>query len=103
MILDARKGDVGYTVIDVRTGTSPQFVVWVNSDTAEWAQYNAEGMRKALLGLIDMPPALTLRKERRIDIFPEKKLVLFNMVDDDNQEDLWSTEPVKVDDLITVD
>lgn len=86
MRLDARNGDVGYRVYDLRTMREVAQVVWCDSDTAQWGSFCFDYSTRQ--------PLTITRQEKRIDIFTDIKLVLFNKVDDDNVEDLWTTPPI---------
>lgn len=76
MILDARQGHVDYFVFDVKRMIEPRCVLWVNDETAQWGQivepttvFNGE--------------LNTVRnQEDRITIYLDRKLILFNEVDD---------------------
>ena len=75
VILDARKGDVHYHCYDAKTCRIVKRVVWVNDETAQWGRY--------------LPPRLGAHEldletvqEDRITIYPDRRLVVFNEVDD---------------------
>lgn len=81
MILDARKGDVDYFVYDVKRMVRPQNVLWVNDQTAQWAQTITPYV--FLQGQL----ASTVHQEEKITIHLAKKIVLFNEVDDQDPAD----------------
>jgi hypothetical protein len=76
MILDARQGHVDFFVFDVKRMLVPRCVVWVNDETAQWGQI-VEPMT-----VFNDELNTVRRQEDRITIYLERKLILFNEVDD---------------------
>ena len=81
MRLDARHGDFYWFVFDVKRCRKVRECVWCDDQTAEWG---------SLRRPIDLAPdgslATDTHREERITIYPEKRTVLFNEVDDPVQE-----------------
>ena len=75
MILDARNGhgDAWY-LYDIKRCRKVECAVWVNDETAQWGRYT--GCTIAWEWVIET------RQEDRISIYPSRRLVLFNEVDD---------------------
>ncbi len=78
VILDARKGDIHYHCYDAKTCRMVKVVVWVDDETAQWGRY-----------LPPKPGAYELDletvQEDRITIYLDRRLVVFNEVDDSEQ------------------
>lgn len=77
MRLDARDGPKcwGWDVFDVATCRRPEHVVWVDDESATWGQW-AHNVFDEIIK----------HQERRITIYPARKLILFNEVDDEDSE-----------------
>lgn len=92
MMLDARLGHTHYDVYDAKRCRRVKDVVWVSTETARWGEYDRSpaGMAHAygtgFLKLIE-------HQEDRITIYLDRRLVVFNEVDDSSDD----KEPVGVD------
>jgi hypothetical protein len=77
MKLDARKGDSGWPCYDAKRCCMVERVLWVDDETAQWGE----------LTLSQAPPFLIdiVHKEERITIYPSRRLVIFNEVDDERR------------------
>ena len=75
MILDARNGhgDAWY-LYDIKRCRKVECAVWVNDETAQWGRYTG--------CTIAWEWEIETRQEDRISIYPSRRLVLFNEVDD---------------------
>lgn len=78
MRLDARKGDVGWYVFDCARCRPVESVVWCDDETARW-------------GYLLLRNAILVRQEQRISIYPQRRLVLFNEIELNGDEDLAVT------------
>jgi hypothetical protein len=77
MILDARRGDTGYTVYDAkRCLFVSNDCLWVDSDTAQWGRMDRQASRSLC------EPETEIMQEDRITIYLDHKLVVFNEVED---------------------
>ena len=94
MRLDARKGDTGYDIWDVARCCRVERVLWVDTDSATWAGYRRadegrpeshETVMRWIAG--DAP----IHQERRITVYPLRKLILFNELDDPPEESTPAT------------
>lgn len=85
MRLDARAGDMGWFVFDVKRLRAVPEAVWVDDQSARWGAYAFPSLSISLVEL----------QEERIRIYPEKRLVMFNEVDDENDahSSITSTVP----------
>ena len=75
MRLDARKGDIGWPCYDAKRCRMVPLVVWVDDADATWGEW-----------VRDPFPNTRTHQENRITIYPSRKLVIFNEVDDDVEE-----------------
>lgn len=83
MKLDARKGDTGWYVFDCARCCPVESVVWCDEETARWGHVPPPGSDGC---------ALTVHQEHRIRIYPERRLVLFNEVELDDEDAALSQE-----------
>ena len=75
MIIDARNGHyAAWYLYDVKRCQKVQSAVWVNDETAQWGQYTRTTYGGEWI--------IETRQEDRISIYPSRRLVLFNEVDD---------------------
>jgi hypothetical protein len=90
MRLDARTGDTGWYVFDCAKCRPVEEVVWCDEETARWGQvlrdvpFVSHGTRLPF-------DALLVRQEQRIRIYPERRLVLFNEVELDDEDTAITT------------
>jgi hypothetical protein len=75
--LDARNGDTGWPCYDAKRCHMVENVLWVNSGDATWGE---------LVGFDGGPrapvPVVATHQEERITIYPSRRIVIFNEVDD---------------------
>jgi hypothetical protein len=97
MRLDSRSGDRDYVCYDAKQCCVVKGVVWVDSETARWARYD---MSAAGIARAHATGHLTQieQQEQRISIYIDRRLVVFNEVDDNSGD----KEPVSVDRPIPV-
>jgi hypothetical protein len=69
MRLDARQGDTGWPCYDAKRCRMVENVLWVDDQTARW------GEMKTIYWDVE-------HQEERITIYPSRRLVIFNQVDD---------------------
>lgn len=81
MILDARKGDRQYRCYDAKACRAVRGVVWVDDETAQWGHYVIRGREVTI----------KVKQEESITIYQDRKLVVFNQVDDREKEDCYTT------------
>lgn len=75
MRLDARSGQCGqHLVWDVRKCREVKNVVWVDDESAQWGEYTG--------AITNFELNITTHQEDRITIYRERRLVLFNEIDD---------------------
>lgn len=86
MRLDARNGDVGWFVWDSRRCISPSHVVWCDDVSMQWGGYRTRPDSAALMMSARKPDTLPTHTEAHIVILPQHRLVLFNPVGDDSNE-----------------
>lgn len=87
MRLDARVGHTGFTIYDAkRCGAVPN-VRWVDSDSANWGEIDVSDSGRAFAILYGDLPEI-VHQEERISIYLERKLIIFNEVDLDDDEDV---------------
>jgi hypothetical protein len=85
MRLDARNGDTNWQCFDVQRCALVHEVVWVDTDTATWGAPDLSP--GALLAtLVTGHLSTRTHYEKRIQIVPERRMVLFNPVDGDPDE-----------------
>lgn len=85
MRLDARDGDTNWNVFHVEECYQLQRVVWVDDTSAQWGAYE---------GRIGVEPHIVTHQARRIEIYPDRKLVLINPVADSESESARMVEAV---------
>ena len=86
--LDARKGDHGWTVFDVARCARVEAVIWVRPGPLLWSGWRTQlEMRLFRIehGTLSEPP---IHRENKITVYPERRLVLFNEVDDTATDEL---------------
>lgn len=83
MRLDARLGDRHWYVWDVKRCRHVRECVWCDEESAQWG-----GFRQPYQADLHGELALDVHQEERIRIYPDRKLVLFNEVDDPAQDEL---------------
>jgi hypothetical protein len=88
MRLDARKGDVDWSVYDAKRCCMVKHVVWLDDETATWAELVIVKRRPFL--------ELILRQEDRITIYPSRRLVIFNGIDGVEDEQVRDEQPIGV-------
>ena len=91
MRLDARKGDTGWFVYDAEACRKIEYAVWFDDETAQYGVY--DGLFFALVG------EPTTIQAKRIVIYPDRKLVIVNPVEDD--EDAGESESTNKREEIT--
>lgn len=102
MILDADRGDTGWYVWDCERCLKMRWIVWLNDETAEFVVVVVNFAGSLVRG--NDGGVLRERKQaRRIDIYPEKKLVLFNQIEDEDPVRLeYGTSATKCADRINM-
>lgn len=77
MIIDARIGHgAAWSLYDIKRCRRVECAVWVNDETAQWGHYTGTTFTGEWL--------IETIQEDRISIYPSRRLVLFNEVDDAN-------------------
>jgi hypothetical protein len=82
MRLDARNGNREWLVFDVKRCRQVREVVWCDDETAQWGRHMRDLSGRVLMR--HRTVVLQTVQEDRITIYPTRKLVLFNEVDDDD-------------------
>lgn len=85
MRLDARNGDSGWQCFDVQRCALVPEVVWVDSDTATWGSLDKTPGGVLAMFITGRLPTIT-HFEKRIQIVPDRRMVLFNPIDGDPEE-----------------
>lgn len=75
MRLDARNGDFGWAVFHVEWVRELRCVVWVDTDLNQWG-----GLGRPLV--VEGRANVVTRNARRIEIYPDRRLVLINPIED---------------------
>lgn len=85
MRLDARKGDTGWYVFHVPRAQCVPDVIWICDETHQWAQY-WRGTNGRLIGITPFSLDYEVHQAKLIRIFPSRKLVLIDPIDDPDAE-----------------
>lgn len=88
MRLDARKGDTGWNLWDVERCIVPKGVVWVDDETAQWGAHDKDSEGAFSYLVLYGEWSLITHQEKRIAIYPDRKLILFNPVADNESQSI---------------
>jgi hypothetical protein len=86
MRLDAQNGDTGWQCYDAKHCRMVPHVVWVDDETATWGCMT--GATTPFDWIIETV------QEDRISIYPSRRLVIFNEIDDKQTSELKASMPV---------
>lgn len=94
MRLDSRRGDTGWHAFDMATCSVPHGMVWVDDEIAAWGQYDTARSVLLLCAITGIDVPIVEHAERRIVIYPERKFILLNPIEDDDDSSVGAVDAI---------
>lgn len=89
MRLSVERGDRDWSLWDVKRAYEPRGVLWVDDQIHQWCELLVDD------GWIGLGRVEEVHQEVRISIYPARRLVLFNEVDDAAPDEALATEEAR--------